>query len=265
MGTLKTQGRLASVRPLYPPSGACPRTWRPRPLGGSAHPTRTCCARARPSSPSPAPAPPPRSPHTCPAPPSIRTLPTCPLCGAVPLDPSGRARYVPGAVPSLGSCNPPSPSLVSASSLLSQGSARCGHLPRVHANLNIHLNASHLATEPQRFFPSHPHLLQPWDIPTPLGDRKKDHTGDWHCVAPTMCRTFLLPHFTFQQPRNLLLPSYRWGKRWQKRTAGLQTQVALLQDPCPSYYGFEVAATQLTSSPVSPGSAYSSVLTSHLS
>lgn len=84
MGTLKTQGRFASVRPVYPPSGACPRTWRPRPLGGPAHPTRTCCARARPSSPSPAPAPPPRSPHTCPAPPSIPTLPTCPLCGAVP-------------------------------------------------------------------------------------------------------------------------------------------------------------------------------------
>lgn len=51
-GPLKTQGRFAAVRPGNPPPCACPRTWRPRPLGGPAHPTRTCCARARPPSPS---------------------------------------------------------------------------------------------------------------------------------------------------------------------------------------------------------------------
>ena len=64
-------------------------------------------ARARPPAGQSAPplqAPPPHSPRTCSAPRPPGTLPTCPLCGAVPFDlassPSGSARYVPGAVPS---------------------------------------------------------------------------------------------------------------------------------------------------------------------
>lgn len=112
MGTLKTQGRFASVR--LPALWPVPAHLETPPARGT-RPSTAHLLRARPpifslpSSPSPAPAPPPRSPHTCPALPSVPTLPTCPLCGAVPLDPSGRARYVPGAVPSLGSCNPSQP------------------------------------------------------------------------------------------------------------------------------------------------------------
>lgn len=130
-GAVKDTGTLCGRAPREPASLRVPAHLETPPARGP-RPSHAHLLRARQSTLSlPAPAPPPRSPHTCPAPPSIPTLPTCPLCGAVPLEPSGTAHYVPGAVPSLGSCSPPRPSEVSASLLLSQGSAGCGHLPRV--------------------------------------------------------------------------------------------------------------------------------------
>lgn len=129
-GPLKTQGRFAAVRPVHPPPCACPRTWRPARSGAPPIP-RAPAARA-PVHPLP--------PGSCPA----SSLSTHLPCSALHPDAAhlsfvrggttetlGTAYYVPGAVPSLGSCSSPRPSEVSASLLLSQGSAGCGHLLRV--------------------------------------------------------------------------------------------------------------------------------------
>ena len=114
---LKTQGRFPAVgQGGAPPPVASlqarvrspgdPARAGPRPLHTHLLRARApACPPSRSPSPSPASPLPAHLPCTRPPRPPPGTLPTCPLCGPVPFDlassPSGSARYVPGAVPSL--------------------------------------------------------------------------------------------------------------------------------------------------------------------
>lgn len=70
-----------------------------------------------------------------------------------------------------------------------------------------------------------------------------------------LCARHSVPHFTFRKPGGFITLILQVKKEMQKSDAGLQTQAALLRDPCPSYWDLlthlciEEATIQLTSFP----------------
>lgn len=183
-GAVKDTGTLCGRAPRAPASLRVPAHLETRPLGGPAHPTRTCCARARPPSPSRL-LPRLLALHT-PAllrPPSQRCPPV--LC-------AGRYHWNLRDCP-LCARRCAKPGLVQSSQTL-RGKRLTAPLPRLsgvwpfargHADLYTHPDGSHLATELQ---------FLPFTSVTTLGPPncsggQNNHTGGWHRDAPTMCQT----------------------------------------------------------------------------